>query len=624
MALIALSGLLLLPAGPARSQTGADVSAADDDLLRATVLPRRDPLDLAQRFGRLNQPSAAAGPSLAALPAAVGRVDGFWVMSPGQRSFREVSAGLRLISESAYWYVEQGLPADDAALRQSAALFDQRIYPLVRRYFGAELLPGIDGDPRITILLADLADTPAYYSSADEYPRQVLPRSNEREMLYLNLRLLQPGTPAFAATLAHELQHLIHWHSNPEQETWVDEGSAELATALVGISSPGIRAFERQPDTQLTAWSVETGQSAAHYQAAYLFMRYFLERYLVPDDLQILLARQARGPETFDQFLAERTLGTSFDDVFKDWAVANFLDELFPEGGRFGYRGLQVRAELTGALGVDSGVYRGQVHQYGTDFIELTGDGGDADVLFQGTSRVPLTDTQPRSGAHVWWSNRGDNVDSRLTRAFDLRGVGAPHLRFQLWHEMERDFDYGYVLVSTDQGQTWTSLCTSGAHVDDPTGNNLGCGFSGDSGGGDDPTWVVEEMDLSAFAGQEVLVRFEYVTDQAYNARGILLDDIAIPELGYLDDAESDAGWQSEGFIRSTESLGQTYSVRLLLSRGPRVEVADLDLDAARSGVARIPGLGSEITRAVIAVSGLAPRILESAHYGLELRRAGS
>ena len=38
-------------------------------------------------------------------------------------------------------------------------------------------------------------------------------------------------------------------------------------------------------------------------------------------------------------------------------------------------------------------------------------------------------------------------------------------------------------------------------------------------------------------AGRDILIRFEYVTDQGFNLRGALLDDIAIPEIGFLDEA---------------------------------------------------------------------------------------
>ena len=41
-------------------------------------------------------------------------------------------------------------------------------------------------------------------------------------------------------------------------------------------------------------------------------------------------------------------------------------------------------------------------------------------------------------------------------------------------------------------------------------------------------------MDLSDYAGEEsVLLRFEYITDDGVNLDGILIDDVAIPEIDF-------------------------------------------------------------------------------------------
>ena len=50
------------------------------------------------------------------------------------------------------------------------------------------------------------------------------------------------------------------------------------------------------------------------------------------------------------------------------------------------------------------------------------------------------------------------------------------------------------------------------------------------SGGGKVAQWVSEQIDLSPFAGKQILLRFEYVTDGALNKPGFLLDNIAIPD----------------------------------------------------------------------------------------------
>ena len=97
---------------------------------------------------------------------------------------------------------------------------------------------------------------------------------------------------------------------------------------------------------------------------------------------------------------------------------------------------------------------------------------------------------QCRSSAHcrlvegrfAWWSNRGDESVSTLTRRFDLRRVAQATLRFRLWHELERHYDYAFVTVSTDVGVRWQTLPGITTSTDDPQGHNLGHGFTGISG----------------------------------------------------------------------------------------------------------------------------------------------
>ena len=60
-------------------------------------------------------------------------------------------------------------------------------------------------------------------------------------------------------------------------------------------------------------------------------------------------------------------------------------------------------------------------------------------------------------------------------------------------------------------------------------------------------------------------MRFEYVTDDAVNGPGLLLDNFAIPEIGYTDDAEAGAaGWESSGWVQTDNSLAQRWLVQIM------------------------------------------------------------
>src|SRR5205823_14039491 len=169
-------------------------------------------------------------------------------------------------------------------------------------------------------------------------------------------------------------------------------------------------------------------------------------------------------------------------------------------------------------------------------------------IHFYGARQAKLLPTDPHSWNAMWWSDRADGLDSTLTRTVDLRAATSPTLSFWTWYEIEKDYDYGYVAVSTDGGAHWTTLAAPATTRDDPNGDNLGNGFTDVSGGGRAPVWIQQQVDLSAYAGKEVQLRFEYVTDGALSLHGMALDDITISGGVLSDDAESDNGWQASGF----------------------------------------------------------------------------
>ena len=617
--------LALLVAILTIGQSSAGTAAPADTLalLEAASRPVRDPIALVSRLTGARIPWAATQPFQG--PLAVGRRDSFFVLDQRNNRYVPREAELRVVSERAYWYVEVGQDVRQADLERSAEQFDTVTYPTVHRYFGSEWSPGIDGDPRISVFLGTVPGVGAYFSNWDEYPRTVFAYSNEREMVHVNLGGSRPGSSGFDGTLAHEFQHMVHWNQNPADETWLDEGSAELASflAVPGRTSPA-QQFERDPDVQLTSWDQERS-TARHYQSAFLFARYFETRF-GPDALRELLATAGRPPESIDRYLARSGRGQTFDELFGDWVIANLLDEPSVADGRYAYPDLEHRAAIGARLRADGTSIDADVRQYGADYVELTGDGGDAVLTFAGDAAVRLVGADPTGGRALWWSNRGDGMDTTMTRRFDLRAVGSATLRFNAWFETERDYDYLYVMASTDEGQSWRVLQGALASDANAVGNAVGPGYTGRSGSGGDrggPAWIAETVDLSPFAGAEVLLRFEYVTDQAANYRGALLDDVQIPEIGYADDAEADTGWVYDGFLRSDNTVPQLWGLRLVeYRRGGEIVVRPLSVGEDGRLTERLPSLGGDLERAVLAIGGLAPRTLEPARYQVSLRPA--
>jgi hypothetical protein len=202
----------------------------------------------------------------------------------------------------------------------------------------------------------------------------------------------------------------------------------------------------------------------------------------------------------------------------------------------------------------------------------------------------------------------------------DLTGADAATLRFSAWYNIEDGWDYAYVAVSTDGGETWQLL--PGRHTTDenPVGNAFGVGWTGISGGGDAPVWVDEEVDLTPFAGEEVLLRFEYVTDDAVNEAGFLLDDISIEEIGFQDNGEDGpSGWESEGWLLTDNQLEQRWLVQLIRAAGDNVSVETMQVGPDGTGQLTSEGGTSDET-VILAVSGLTQHTTEPASYSYAIQ----
>jgi hypothetical protein len=404
---------------------------------------------------------------------------------------------------------------------------------------------------------------------------------------------------------------MIHWANDRNEETWFNEGCSELAAYLNGHDPGGFDwLFVNDPDVQLTTWP-EGQSAAAHYGGSYLFVTYFLGRF-GNDVLKRVIMDPDNGIGGFNNVLVD--YGLTFEEVFGDWIVANYMDNAIQIAAgthpEFTYPDHVIGPV---AFDVTHDTYpvqrKSEVHQYGADYIKIEGD-RDLVFEFSGDVQAQLVPVEAHSGRYAWWSNRGDDSDATLTKAFDLRARDQATLSAWMWFDIERDWDYAYVSVSIDGGETWDLLVGPSSTESNPNGNSFGPAYTGQSGG-----WIEERFDLTPYVGHEVLVRFEYVTDDAVNRVGWLIDDVHIPELAYEIDFEAGPGeWQARGFVYSDNLVSQRYQVQLI-TLGRALDVVSMPLDQEQRGTLEIRGLGTEFDSAVLVISAMAPVTTERAQY---------
>ena len=418
----------------------------------------------------------------------------------------------------------------------------------------------------------------------------------------------------YMSVLAHELQHAIHAAQDDGEDAWVNEGLSEVAVAVAGYPNLLASAFESRPDTQLNFWGDDPLENARYYGAAGAFFIYAARRVGGFDNLAPLAREPLDGVEGVDKFL--RSHGLSFEDVFADWIVANYLNAA--DNPRYGYEDRYMAMRT--ARGPSPGaVRRHSLPQFSAQYYVWESPVAGGAIRFAGDTTVRQVGEDCAVGPTCWWSGRGDSVDTKLTREFDLSGLTEATLEFAIRRDIEEGWDYGYIQASADGGRTWRIL--KGLHTTDanPSGNAYGAGYTGS--GGWEGAWERESVDLTPFAGAPVLIRFEYVTDDAVYLDGMLIDDISIPQLAFADEPETPEAWDAEGFSLVGAPLAQEFIVQLIeIDRASgEFSVSRLALDERNQAEARPSGLAAPDTTVVLIVSPTARGTIHPAGYTVEL-----
>ncbi len=602
----------LATAVPGATSVPVVVVTSTLNTLENTIIPVNDPIELAQRLLGLDNLSPTEAP-----PASfytVGDRQAFWVGNGDMDNFR-VTATLGYVTDHAFFWIEDGVLYDARDLRDWAEAFEYQIYTTDRSFFGSEWTPGVDGDPHIYVLYArGIGENNAgYFSSADEFPRQVNRYSNAHEMFLVNADNSPLDNRYTYGILAHEFQHMIHWYQDRNESSWVSEGFSELAVLLNDYYSGGFDGvYTSQTDLQLNDWPDESQEDTTpHYGAGFLFFTYFLDRF-GESATKALVANQDNDLNSVDSTLRQINVldpqtgeTITADAFFRDWAATNYLMDSRVGDGRYAYTSYRGTPPAEATDTVNScplaDVTR-DVHQYGVDYLQFKCPGSYT-IHFEGSIQTPLLPQDPHSGNFAFWSNKSDESDMTLTKTFDLTDYSAPlSFSYWTWYDVENGWDYVYLEASTD-GANWHILSTPSGTSNNPQGNSYGWGYTGASGGSTSPVWVHETVDLSQYAGQNLSLRFEYVTDSNVTGEGFLLDDLSIPELGYSTSFEADnGGWQPEGWAHIQNVLPQTYSLALI-SMGDTTTVQNITLQP--NITADIPfTVGGGVDEVVLVVSG--------------------
>ncbi len=573
---VLLLSAALLPITARAQETSAFPTV---DALNSAVVPPRNLTDLSKR---LSGTGAIPPPPVNPPALEVGTIDTFWVDNSSEDRTFEIEAELVVMGDHIYLWVESGQSVPLDGLQQLADDFDTLVYDQVRGLWGSEASPGVDGDPRVHGLFArDVGrGIAAYFASKHAYPVEAVPTSNNREMFVYNLDAIEGSIGDFSLTsiTAHEFQHMIRANVDSNEDGWMDEGFSEFTQIYLGDNNifPAF-AFQAAPNTQLNTWT-DVGDRTPDYGASQMWVTFLYERF-GEEGLLALSADPANGMKGVDNLARQHD--TTADELFADWVAANLI--LDADVG-LGYSRIAGLAGPSLIPHVAPPVTETRtINQYAAQYISIGGVAGQDYLTLNVTlpEAVGLADMESPTGTPMWYSNRGDDSNTRLTLPLDLTDTTNPTLAYTLWYRIEEFWDYGYAMVSTDDGATWDILAAPSTTPENPHFAAFGPGYTGLSGGGiNNAEWVQERVSLADYAGQPVLLRFEMIYDDAVNQPGLFIDSVSVTDGDqtiYASDFSSAADeWQAEGWVLTDNRLPQKLWLQVFQRVNQQVEAIEL------------------------------------------------
>ncbi len=380
-------------------------ASAQNDWVDATHLFEEEVRSVIDTVSRDPEPmflmrNRAAAPEIRSF--AIGDTQTFWTKNIVENKFEETRAVLKAIGKNCYVFLEEGKTLAPEAIEKVRKSFDEVIYPTNTTNFGSEWKPGIDGDDRIYLLMFDIKDgyngtggfVGGYFYAIDAYQQEKLPahlKSNEREMLYLDINPSDPASDRFQNTIAHEFQHMIHFNQDSSEYTWVNEACSQIAPYLCGFGHANqVVSFMRTPDNSLTAWSKQ--QMLANYGQVYLWNYYILHHYLRENPemrtqfFKSLVASKKQGVAGYVEALGAVSRG--FTQTFDRFAIANFVNDTRVAKGEFGYDKTlgKLKLPVSDTVAVLPGEVAGEVFLWSADAvkIDLANARSSLKVSFQG------------------------------------------------------------------------------------------------------------------------------------------------------------------------------------------------------------------------------------------------
>ncbi|UXI03271.1 immune inhibitor A domain-containing protein [Photobacterium sp. TY1-4] len=157
--------------------------------------------------------------------------------------------------------------------------------------------------------------------------------------------------------------------------------------------------------------------------------------------------------------------------------------------------------------------------------------------------RKQVDGVAPFAGDYQFYSQKGDDLRTSMSREITLPSAGRISLDFKAWFQIETDYDFARVLVNGQQ------IAGSITTMNDPLNTGLVPAVTGSSEG-----WTDAKFDLTPWAGQTITLSFDYITDGGLAEEGFYLDQMTVTadeSVVFSADAETEDQFVFTGYTRN-------------------------------------------------------------------------
>jgi len=235
---------------------------------------------------------------------------------------------------------------------------NQGILTIIHESFG--MPPNFDGDGITDFLITDIKDgwsegggfIGGYFNPIDQYINgtsvggAIVSGSNERDLLYIDSYpgIYHAGTYRYEnvlGTLSHEYQHLVQFHYDKDEHSFVNEGLSELSSFLCGydLRNPSGYLFDTGKD--LTRWTNTLPEALDHYSKVALWTYYLFEKFSVNLIREMAQSSQS-GISGINDAFQKQGISTNFDTILLNFFSAITLNNT-PMNDLYGFNLTQLQ-----------------------------------------------------------------------------------------------------------------------------------------------------------------------------------------------------------------------------------------------------------------------------------------